>query len=65
MQTEMQTESTTTTPRMLTIRQTARTGILPENALRRMVRDGTCPHIKIGAKSLINYDKLIDMLREV
>ena len=51
-------------PRMLTIRQAAKTGILPEHTLRRMVRDGTCPHILIGNKALVNYDKLLQVLKE-
>lgn len=51
-------------PRMYTIREVARTGILPENALRSMVKNGTCPHIMVGTKALINYDKLVRMLEE-
>lgn len=51
-------------PRMLTIREVAKTGLLPENALRTMVKEGRAPHIKVGAKALINYDKLVQMLEE-
>ena len=51
-------------PRMLTIRETARTGILPEKALRQMVKTGTCPHIMVGTKALVNYDRLVQMLEE-
>lgn len=54
-----------TVPRMLTIRQTAATGILPENALRAMVKEGRCPHIMCGTRALINYDKLVQMLEEL
>ena len=54
--------NTISTPRMLTIRQAAATGILPENALRQMVKAGTCPHIMIGNKALINFDRLVQML---
>ena len=54
--------STNTVPKMLTIRQAAATGILPENALRQMVKAGTCPHIMIGNKALINFDRLVQML---
>jgi len=54
----------TEAPRMLTIRETARTGILPESALRTMVKDGRAPHIMVGCKALINYDKLVQMLEE-
>lgn len=54
--------TTITAPRMMTIREVARTKILPENALRQMVKAGTCPHIMVGTKALINYDKLVKML---
>lgn len=53
-----------TTPRMMTIRQTAATGILPEHALRLMLRAGQLPAITVGEtkKVLINYDKLCQQL---
>ena len=46
----------------MTIREIAKTGLLPENALRTMVKDGRAPHIMVGNKAMINYDKLIEML---
>lgn len=49
-------------PKMMTIRETAKTGILPEAALRRMVKDGTIPAIYSGTKAFINFDTLCDML---
>lgn len=49
-------------PKMMTIRQTAATGILPEAALRRMVKDGTIPAIYSGTKAFINFDRLCEML---
>ncbi len=55
---------TMTAPRMLTIRQTAKTGVLPEHALRQMVKSGKAPCIMCGNKALINYDKLVQMLEE-
>lgn len=55
---------TTTTPRMMTIRETAKTGILPEYSIRQGVKRGTIPHVMIGCKALINYDKLLQMLNE-
>ncbi len=55
---------TTQSPRMMTIREIAKTGVLSENALRTMVKDGRAPHIKIGCKALVNYDKLCRMLEE-
>lgn len=52
-------------PRMMTIREIARTGILPENALRRLVKQGKIPHIKCGNRVLINYDRLIELLNNL
>ncbi len=45
-------------PRMMTVREVARTGILPENALRVMLKKGTLPAVYSGRKAFINYDKL-------
>lgn len=49
-------------PQMLTIRETARTGILPEVALRTLVKQGKVPGIYVGKKFLVNYDRLCDWL---
>ena len=52
-------------PKMMTIRQAAATGILPEAALRRMVKDGTIPAIYSGTKAFINFDRLCEMLSQI
>lgn len=51
-------------PRMMTIRQIAATGLLPEHALRLMAKAGQLPCITVGEtrKILVNYDKLLDQL---
>lgn len=49
-------------PRMMTIRETARTGILPEHALRQLVKQEKIPFIKCGNRVFINYDRLVEML---
>lgn len=49
-------------PRMLTIRQTARTGVLTETAIRAGVREGWIPHIMTGNRCLVNYGKLCELL---
>ena len=51
-----------TKPKMLTIRETAKTGILPEYALRTLVKQGKIPGIQVGTKFLVNYDRLCDWL---
>ena len=51
-------------PKMMTIREVARTGILPENALRMFVKQNKIPHIKVNKKVLINFKVLCDMLND-
>jgi hypothetical protein len=50
------------TPRMMTVREIARTGLLPEHALRLMLKAGRLPAIFVGNKALINYDRLVEKL---
>ena len=49
-------------PKMLTIRETARTGILPGTALRRLAAEGWLPCIYVGRKALVNFDALVEQL---
>ena len=58
---------TATHPRMLTIRQIAATGLLPEHALRLMAKAGQLPSITVGEtkKILINYDRLVEQLQQL
>ncbi len=51
-------QSTNERPRMMTVREIAATGLLPENALRTMLKTGTLPAIYSGRKAFINYDNL-------
>ena len=51
-------------PQFLTIRETAKTGILSEHSLRLMQKQGKIPHIMCGTKCLINYPLLVEMLTE-
>ena len=49
-------------PNMMTIREIAKTGLLPEHALRLLLKSGRLPAIYVGKKALINYDKLCEQL---
>jgi len=49
--------------RMVTIRQAAATGILPEHCIRTMVKTGEIPCVYAGTKALLNLDKLIERLQ--
>jgi hypothetical protein len=54
-----------TMPTMLTIRQTAKTGILPEHCLRAMAKKGELPCVYSGTRCLVNYDRLCEMLNQL
>ncbi len=56
--------NTATRPRMLSVRETARTGILSEYALRLYIRQGKIPGVYSGRKFLVNYDRLVDWLND-
>ncbi len=58
----MNSTTPSTRPRMLTIRETARTGVLPETALRRLVKQDKIPGIYVGTRFLVNFDKLCEEL---
>lgn len=49
-------------PKMLSIRQVAKMGILSEYCLRKMEKNGELPCIHSGNKCLINVDKLLEKL---
>ena len=52
-------------PEMMSIRQVAATGILPEHALRCMEKQGKLPCIYSGRKCLINITRLVKQLNNV
>lgn len=52
-------------PRMMTVREIARTGLMSEHALRLLLKAGKLPAIFIGRKALINYDSLCEQLRSL
>lgn len=52
-------------PVFMTIRQVAKTGIVPEAFLRRMERNGVLPCVYSGRKCLINYPMLVERLNEL
>lgn len=52
-------------PIMLNIRETAKTGILPEHALRILLKANKPPAIYIDKKAFINYEKLCEQLSDL
>ena len=49
-------------PKFMTIREAARTKIIPEHHLRLMVAQGKCPGIYAGKKFMVNYGLLLEQL---
>lgn len=49
-------------PKFMTIREVARTKIVPEHHLRLMVAQGRCPGIYAGKKFMVNYGLLLEKL---
>ena len=49
-------------PEMLTIRQAAQRGILPERAIRRLVEQNKIPVVRSGVVAYINYTRLCEQL---
>lgn len=50
-------------PKMMTVREIAQTGLLPENTIRVMLRNGQIQAVYSGKKALINFDNLCEYLR--
>ena len=50
-------------PQMMTVRQIAKTGLLPENAIRVMLKNGQIKAVYSGRKALINFDNLCEYLK--
>lgn len=56
-------EETKKLPQMMTVRQIAKTGLLPENAIRVMLKNGQIKAVYSGRKALINFDNLYEYLK--
>ena len=52
-------------PVMMSIREIAKTGVLPENAIRTMVKNGSIQTLPSGNKVLINFKLLCDYLNSL
>jgi hypothetical protein len=45
-------------PKLMSIREIAQTGVIPEHALRRLVKEGKVPCVYSGRKALICFSRL-------
>lgn len=53
---------TTRLPKLMSIREVARTGVIPEHALRKLIKLGKIPCIYSGRKALICFDRLCELI---
>ena len=51
-------------PQLMSIRQVAKTGILPERFLRQLQKKGLLPGFLNGTKFVVNYTLLLEMLND-
>jgi hypothetical protein len=58
-------EKSQQTPQMLTVRQTAATGILSEHALRLLLKQGKIPALYINSKALLDYGTVCEYIRKL
>ena len=52
-------------PKMMTVRQVAKTGMISEYALRQLIKQGKIPCIAIEHKVLINFDAFVEQLQQL
>ena len=50
---------------MMTIKEVAKTGILPEHAIREMSKRGELPAVYVGKRAYINFDLLVERLNAI
>ena len=54
-----------TTPRLMTIRQFAKTGLLTEHAIRMLIKQKRIPAVFIGSKALLDADAVTEAIRKI
>ena len=52
-------------PKMMTVRQLAKTGMISEYALRQLIKQGKIPCIALEHKVLINFDAFVEQLQQL
>lgn len=62
---DFQMSETTNIPKMLSIREVAKTGLMSEYALRQLCKQGKVPCITVNNKVLINFDAFVEKLQQL
>lgn len=56
---------TENTPKLQTIRQIARSGLMPEHALRLLIKQGKLPALYINSKALLDITVVIEYVKKL
>lgn len=56
---------TENTPKLQTIRQIAKSGLMPEHALRLLIKQGKLPALYINSKALLDITVVIEYVRKL
>lgn len=51
--------------KLMTIKEVAKTGLMPENTLRRLCKDNKVPCIKVANRTLLCYDALVEYIYNI
>ena len=52
-------------PKLMTIRQVAKTGIIPEKALRELVKQGVVKVLYSGNRAFVNYQNVCNVVHHL
>ena len=55
----------TNTPKLMTVRQIAQTGVIPEGALRRLIKQGVVKPLYSGNRALINFNSVCQFINNI
>lgn len=56
---------TDNTPKLQTIRQIAKSGLMPEHALRLLIKQGKLPALYINSKALLDITVVIEYVKKL
>jgi len=52
-------------PKLMTIRQVAKTGLIPEKALRQLVKEGIVKVLYSGNRAFVNYQNVCKIVNHL
>lgn len=58
-------ENTHNTPKLMTVRQIAKTGMISEGALRRLIKQGIIKPLYSGNRALLNFNMVCETINKL